>query len=112
MRSKFAISIFLFTSIFSCNEEPIRESPTNLIWVPSDFSAYGASFFSFTTGDDNVLYFTGFVNSQFGVYQETNGNWEIVLKLEWPKFNVQDFAVFKQVVYLISEDMLWKRGKC
>ena len=108
MRSKFAINIFLLTFIFSCNEESIRESPTNLIWAPSDFSEYGASFFSFREGDDNNLYSTGFVNNQFGVHREINGNWEIVLQLEWPKFGVQDFAVFKQVIYLVSEGMLWK----
>lgn len=103
--------ILLLVFAFSCNQDSELESIT-LKWTPSEFSMHGSTFFSFRTGDDGSLYSTGFVNGQYGVHKAENSNWVTIAKLEWPKFNAQDFTVFKQHIYLITSDgtrrSLWK----
>lgn len=102
-----ARTVFLSALVFSCHEPD--EAPVSLRWVPSEFARYGSGFFSFRTGEDNSLYTVGFVDNEFGVHKAVNGNlYEPIVKLDFPAIAVQDFAVFKQTVYLLFEKKLWK----
>ena len=103
------ISLLLIFGV-SCNEDSVV--PLAFEWTPSKFSKYGSGFFSFATGDDGLLYAFGYVDNQEGFHKFTGNTWETIVPLDWSKFNVQSFTVFKQHIYFANESQgqrtLWR----
>lgn len=103
------ISLLLIFGV-SCNEDSVV--PLSFEWTPSKFSKYGSVFYSFATGDDGLLYAYGYVNNQPGFHKFTGNTWETIIPLDWSKFNVYSFTVFKQHIYFTSltqdERALWR----
>lgn len=97
----FGLSIMLFFAA-SCMQEV--EAPKSLEWVPARFIQFGASFFSFETGDDGSLYTLASINGEYGFYKWTGSNWQVLANLEWGQYNINDFTIYKQTVYFIDAD--------
>lgn len=109
MKNRFYIFAILFAQVgTSCDDAPAVR-PVSFQWVASDYSKVNSSFFSFTEGDDGALYSVGFLDNQYGIHKAMlNNEWRTIAKLTFMAISVQDFAIFKEDIYLVDKQKLWK----